>query len=336
MGRRCGGAVLAAVVALPLLAAGQGTETTMPRTPWGHPDLQGVWDYSTITPMQRSKEFADRAYLTEEEAQRLERAAVEREIAADTAPRPELRAGADVGGHARAWGLDQGTKVVRDRRTSLIIDPPNGRFPDFTPAGAADAKARQPFGAILPADSYVDLGLGDRCLNTLGLPLVPLPYNSNVQIFQTPDTVALNIEQNHTWRIIPLDGRPHMNIPQWVGNSRGRWEGDTLVVETKNFKALLPMIRSGRNIRLLVERFTRVGDDAIRYEFTVDDPVRFVSPWTAALTLRRQEGQIYQVACHEGNYSIVNILTALRAVDGTPDAPPEKPGAIPYDFDTLH
>ena len=324
---------LVAVLALsPAAAAAQAADPAEapPRTAWGDPDLQGVWDYSSITPMQRPERFGDREFLTREEATTMERGAVERDRAADAAPARRAVAGENVGAYNLFW-MDLGTRVVEDRRTSLIIDPPNGRFPALTEAGAAEARSRRGFGADLPADSHEDLGWGDRCMAVHGLPIAPLPYNSIVQIFQTPDHVAIYGESNRVWRIVPVTDRPHGRLRQWLGDARGRWEGDTLVVETTNFARLLQQVGSGRNIRSIVERFTRVGPGVIRYEYTVDDPVRWVRPWTAALSLRRIDGHAYEVACHEGNYSLENILRGLRAHDGTPEAPVAEPGVICWD-----
>ena len=322
-------AALAAALALtPAAAAAQTAEP--PRTAWGDPDLQGVWDYSSITPMQRPERFGDRAFLTREEAATLEQDAAARDRNAAAAPPRRAVAGENVGAYNLFW-MDLGTRVVEDRRTSLIVDPPTGRFPALTEAGAAEARSRRGFGADLPADSHEDLGWGDRCMAVHGLPIVPLPYNSIVQIFQTPDHVAIYGESNRVWRIVPLDDRPHGVLRQWLGDARGRWEGDTLVVETTNFQRQLQQVGSGRNIRSIVERFTRESAGIVRYEFTVDDPVRFVGPWTAALSLRKIDGHAYEVACHEGNYALENILRGLRALDGTPDAPAAEPGVLCWD-----
>ena len=318
------------VLALAPGAAAQPPAPEAPRTAWGDPDLQGVWDYASITPMQRPERFGDRAFLTREEAATLEQGAADRDRNAAAAPARRAVAGENVGAYNLFW-MDLGTRVVEDRRTSLIIDPPNGRFPALTEAGAAEARSRRGFGADLPADSHEDLGWGDRCMAVHGLPIVPLPYNSIVQIFQTPDHVAIYGESNRVWRIVPLDGGPHGRLRQWLGDARGRWDGDTLVVETTRFQRLLQQVGSGRNIRRLVERFTRESPGVIRYEFTVDDPVRFVGPWTAALSLRRIDGQVWEVACHEGNYAIENILRGARALDGTPEAPVAEPGVRCWD-----
>ena len=331
-GRRLHVVALAGLLALapPAADAQETADADLPRTPWGHPDLQGVWDYATITPMQRPERYGDRAYLTEEEAAALEAGAVERDRAADAAPARRARAGENVGAYNLFW-MDLGTQVVEDRRTSLIVDPPDGRHPALTDAGAAIAARRRGFGADLPADSHEELGLGDRCLGMHGIPLVPLPYNSIVQFFQTPDHVAIFGESMRIWRIVPLTERPHGAIRQWKGDARAHWDGDTLVVETTNFARLLQLVGSGPDIRSLVERFTLERPGLIRYEFTIDDPSRWVAPWTAALSLRRIDGLAYEVACHEGNYSLTNILRGLRAADGTPDAPTAEPDVLCWD-----
>ena len=319
------------------MAAAQTTATETPRTSWGDPDLQGVWDYSSITPMQRPAEYGDREFLTEEEVAQLEAAAEERDRAAAAAPVTRAEAG-DRGGansHSFVWGLELGTQIVEDRRTSRIIDPPNGRFPEMTDWGKADAATRYGFFDDAPADDYLDRGWGDRCLAIHGMPIVPLPYNSFVQIFQTPDHVAIMSEAFRIWRIVPLDGRPHGTLRQWLGDTRGHWDGDTLVVETTNFSRTLQQVGSGPTMRNLVERFTRMSPGVIRYEYTVDDPVKWTSPWTAAISLRMTEHAIYEVACHEGNYAMENILRGARAADGTPNELVFEDGKICFDCEPV-
>ena len=201
-------------VLAPVCAAAQATNTTAsPRTTWGDPDLQGVWDYATITPMQRQEKYGDREFLTEEEVAELERGAVERDRAADAAPARRAEAGANVGAYNRFW-MDYGTQVAEDRRTSRLIDPPNGRFPALTPAGEAMAKSRTGFGAEMPSDDYADLGWGDRCLAIHGLPINPLPYNSLVQLFQTPDPERLAVSGHDAVRFVDhseLTGRDQLD-----------------------------------------------------------------------------------------------------------------------------
>ena len=317
-----------------LLAASAAAQTAEPpRTPWGVPALGGLWDYSSITPMQRPEEYADQEYLTEDEAAALEQGAVDRErnILASPVNRAEAGDAAGANGHAWQWGLDFGTRVVADRRTSRIIDPPKGRFPEMTEAGKRDQARRRGFGAILPADDYRDLGQGDRCLALHGLPISPLPYNNLVQLIQARDYFVIYAEAFRTWRIVPITDRPHGVIRQRTGDARGRWDDDTLVVETTLFSNRLQQVGSGPNIRRLVERFTRESDDLIRYEYTVDDPTRWTSSWTAAISLRATAGPMYEVACHEGNYAIGNILRGHRAQDGTPKAAVAEPGVICWD-----
>ncbi len=324
-------AFLGALLLAPPIASAQ--TSAPPRTPWGDPALGGLWDYSSITPMQRPEEYADQEYLTEDQAAELEQAAVDREQNILAAPARPAEAGdaAGANGHAWQWGLDFGTKVVADRRTSRIIDPLNGRFPEMTEAGKQDQARRRGFGAILPADDYRELGQGDRCLALHGLPISPLPYNNLVQLLQTPDHFVIYAEAFRTWRIVPITDRPHGTIRQRTGDARAHWEGDTLVVETTLFSNRLQQVGSGPNIRRLVERFTRESEDLIRYEYTVDDPTRWTRHWTAAISLRTTPGPMYEVACHEGNYAIVNILSGLRAQDGTPKEPSAEPGVICWD-----
>ena len=254
--------------------------------------------------MARPAEFGDRAVMTEEEAAALARQSADSFESIDS--------GDAVPGHAihtRVF-LDFGIEPVPDRRTSLIVDPPNGRHPP-TVAGADEKRAALAgsFGPG-PFDSWEDLNLMDRCLGTIGFPIVPGPYNNNVQIFQTPDHVAILAESMHFVRIVPLDGRPRSGLRQFGGDGRGRWDDDTLVVESMRFDGELTMI--GSEPRRLVERFTREGD-ILQYEFTVDDPDIWEAPWTARVPLRKTEGPVFEYACHEGNYGLVNILSAARA-----------------------
>ena len=295
------------------------TAQSMLRTAWGDPALGGIWDFRSITPLQRPEELSEREFLTEEEAATLEQATVEREQQLLDRPARRTRAGASVdrgengalGAYNDFW-LDRGTTTIGTRRTSLIVDPPDGRVPMLTTAAAARAAARRAYRREHPADSWEDRGLNDRCMFTTGLPMVPSAYNNNVHLFQTPDHVVLLIEMTHTLRVIPLDGRPHGTLRQFVGDSRGRWEGDTLVVETKNFHRLTSVRGSTPEARL-IERFTRVGLGVIRYEFTVEDVETWARPWTAQVELLRTDEPLYEYACHEGNYSMAGILAGARA-----------------------
>ena len=302
-------------------------QTTVPRTAWGQPDLQGVWDFRTITPLQRPEELGEQEFLTEEEAANLEQETIDRNTRLLNRAAERTTAGGNVdrredgspGFYNNFW-LDQGTSTVGTRRTSLIIDPPNGRIPPITPEAQArlDAmrEARQ-----RPAHGPEDRSVAERCILgfNAGPPLNPSAYNNNIQLFQTPDHVVILTEMVHDVRIIPLDGRPHLSpdIRQWMGNSRGHWEGYTLVVDTTDFYYQTSFSQRQGSTRdmHLVERFRWVDADTLLYEFTVDDPATWTRSWTAAIPMTRSEEPIYEYACHEGNYGMLNILTGARAED---------------------
>ncbi len=327
MSRQCLACVatLSIVVAIPALtpatAAGQDAAGAALRTGWGDPALHGIWDFRSITPLQRPEEHAGREFLTTEEAASLEQATVDRELDLLLRPARRTRAGASVdrgedgalGAYNDFW-LDRGTTTQDSRRTSLIVDPPTGRMPPLTADAQRRRKERAAYRREHPADSWEDRGLNDRCMFTTGLPMVPSAYNNNVHVFQTPDHIAMLVEMTHTMRIVPLDGRPRGSQPirQFVGESRGHWEGDTLVVETMHFNRLVGLRGSTPDARL-VERFTRVGPDIIQYEFTIEDPATWTSPWTARVELKRTDEPLYEYACHEGNYSMEGILAGARA-----------------------
>ena len=301
---------LAAVLAQPGLALAQDAL----KTAWGAPDLQGVWDFRTITPLQRPEDLGDKAFLTEEEASAREQAVVERNLELWEADARRTEAGGSVGGYNNFW-MDQGTRIVGTRRTSLIVDPPNGRLPEMTEAGQArQAAGRGSFSTEIQ-DSYTDFSNSDRCLMgfNAGPPITPGGYNQNVQIFQTRDEVVLLTEMVHTTRVVPLDGRPPLDesVPQWSGDSRGHWEGDTLVVETSNFDAGRNWRGSTTDMRL-VERFSRTDADTLEYEYTVTDPDTWVGPWTVNLPMIRSDLPLFEYACHEGNYSMETMLTGAR------------------------
>ena len=282
------------------------------RAPDGHPDLQGTWNFSSLTPLERPAQFADKPVLTDAEAAEFERQTLDR-IDAD---RRRDTAEADVAqAYNNAW-YDRGTKVVGTKRSSLIVDPPDGRIPPLTASGqgvaAARAEARRERGA---ADGPEDRSLAERCLLfNAGPPLLPGPYNNNLQIVQTRDYVVIANEMIHDVRIVPLDGRPHLPaaIRRWQGDPRGHWDGDTLVVETTNFSDRTSVRGSSTQLRL-VERFTRVDAKTLDYQFTVDDPGVFARPWTVSLPMTASDGRIYEYACHEGNYAMSGILRGARA-----------------------
>jgi hypothetical protein len=304
---------LVAVLALFALASpapsAQRHAWTSPRTPDGHPDLQGIWDFRSATPLERPARFAGREFMTPDEVVEYERLALERE---DGRPPDDARTEQSV--HP-SWWLDYGKTVVGSRRTSLIVDPPDGKIPPQTAEAKQRAAARRAAaGTQGPADSYESRSLQERCI-TRGLPEVTLPgpYNNNLQIVQTPAYVLLFTEMIHDARVVPMDGRPHNspNVRSWMGDSRGRWEGDTLVIDTINFTDRTNFRGSGANLHL-VERFTRLDADTMEYRFTLDDPTTWTRPWTVAYPIVKTEGPIYEFACHEGNYGLRDILTGAR------------------------
>ncbi len=287
---------------------------TAPRTPDGHPNLQGVWDYRSMTPLERPRDLADKPFFTPEEAAAYERESVSRRDK-DRRTEDGLSAQADVAAAYNEFWWDYGKKLS-DLRTSLVVDPPDGRIPpltaDATAAGEARREARRGRG---PTPGPEDRGLWERCL-TLGVPRLSGAYNNNFQLFQAEDHVVILNEMIHDARIIPLDGRPHVDakIRQWLGNSRGRWDGDTLVVETANFSDKTSFRGARENLQL-TERFTRVASDTLLYEVTVEDPTTFERPWTIVLPMTQNEGLVYEYACHEGNYGMVNLLRGARVED---------------------
>jgi hypothetical protein len=280
----------------------------------GHPDLQGVYSFATATPLERPAALADKTVLTREEAAEFAQQQLARRAEADTP-----RRGGGVGGYNQFW-YEFGTEMVPDRRTSLIVDPPDGRLPPLTPEGQRRADAHRAQLRRL-AEGPEDRDASERCIlgYNAGPPMVPGGYNQHVQIVQTRDSVVIHNEMVHSARIVPLDGRPHLppELRLWSGDSRGRWEGDTLVVETRNFHDRVWNQFSQWNWASdeqmhVVERFTRVDADTLRYEFTVNDPGVWTRPWTAVVPLRRTGELMYEYACHEGNYGMAGILHGAR------------------------
>ena len=320
----CAAAVLAV---LPLSAIPVAAQT-VPRTAWGQPDLGGVWDFRTITPLQRPTSQADKEFLTAVEAANLEREVVDRniELAGREARRTEVTRSVDRGeagapGFYNNFWLDRGTRTIGTRRTSLVVDPPDGRIPDQTESAQSRAAERREYRRDHPADSFVNRSAYDRCILgfNAGPPVTPGGYNQNLQLFQTPDHVVLVTEMVHTARVVPLDGRPALadGIRQWSGDSRGHWEGDTLVVETANFSAQRGW-RGTTEGMTLVERFTRIDADTLEYEFTVTDPETWTAPWTVQIPMRRNDLTLFEYACHEGNHSMEGILGGARADERAP------------------
>jgi len=285
---------------------------TPPRTSWGDPDLQGTWNNGTITPLERARGACEKELLTKAEEEEINEQS-------DARATPENRprdAAQDVElAYDQVW-WDRGKSIGR---TSLIVDPKDGRLPPLTPQGeklmAQRAAALAGRGAF---DSWTDRPLQERCILYHGVPPLPTGYNNNYEITQAPGVVAILHEEIHEVRIIPLDGRPHAgsSIRQWMGDSRGHWDGDTLVVETTNFRpdATFRFPADPATLRV-IERFRRVAPDGIDYQFTVENPTFYSSSWTATLPMRPGDGLIYEYACHEGNYSLTDILGGARKAE---------------------
>jgi hypothetical protein len=334
--------VTAAVLQVPVAgqAPASATKTTtvasiaVPRTEWGQPDLRGIWNFGSATPLQRPDALADKDFLTDEEA-----AAVEEQTAKTRSDESRASSCGGVGNYNSFW-YDQGGKVVGSKRTSLVVDPPDGRIPRLTPEvqkrQAAEREARNGVSNDAPTpggwlEELGPAGLRVRCVfgNNSGPPMTPGPYNNNVQLFQTPGYVVILNEQIHNARIVPLDGRPHLgqHMRQWSGDSRGHWEGDTLVVDTTNFlrETVFTFYGSSANMHL-VERFTRVDAETLTYEYTVTDPTTWTRPWTVQFPMTKTKGPLYEYACHEGNYGLVAILSGARAQEKAAEEAANKKG----------
>jgi hypothetical protein len=277
----------------------------------GRRDLQGIWTNATLTPLERPAELAGKEFFTPAEAAEYEKQGRDR----NNADRRDSNAEADLAVGYNAIWWDRGTHVVSTRRTSVVVDPPDGRIPPLTPEAQRKAAARAEATRLRPADGPENRSLADRCIvrGTAGPPMLPAGYNNNYQILQTPEHVAILIEMIHDARIISVDGRPHLGkkIRQWMGDSRGRWEGNTLVVDTTNFTGKTNFRGSGENLHV-VERFTRVDESTLLYQFSVDDPQSFARPWSGEIPMKKVEGPLFEYACHEGNLSMENILTIAR------------------------
>ena len=311
------------IVLLPLAAAAQSASDEIPRTAWGAPDLQGIYDFGTATPFQRPAELAGRATFTAEEA------AVQEQINAAQFAEGLNTENLTPPNYNNFW-FDNGSGVLPTQQSSLVVDPPDGRLPAFTEQqerrfeaerAAGGLPARMHFGGI-GVDGPEDRGLGERCLLGFnsGPPLMPSAYNNYMQLFQTEDYVVILTEMVHEARIIPLDGREHLSrgIPQWLGDGRGRWEGDTLVIETENFRADRGMTIGGSSPgpsdkMLLTERLSRLNDDYLLYEYTYDDAEVYTGTFSVSIPLRNTDNAVFEYACHEGNYGLLNILEGARA-----------------------
>ena len=314
-------AAVVAVVALAAPAAAQDGDWTLPRTPDGQPDLQGVWANNNATPLERPPEWAGKERLTDEELAELRAAAALAVDDGDALFGDQLVLAAIERTQATSYDPTTGNYnqfwiAERDfnDRTSLVVDPSDGRLPALT----ASARDRQ---AMLrahrrdhPADSYTDRPLSERCV-TYGVPRLGAGYNSYYQIFQSPDHVVVYHEMNHDARIIPIDGTPPLDddVRLWHGDSRGYWEGDTLVVETANYSSQATFRGMSSEHLRVTERFTRVGPRTLNYEVTIDDPTTYTRPWTVLIPLMGTTDAIYEYACHEGNIGMDGILAGHRA-----------------------
>jgi hypothetical protein len=286
-------------------------------TPWGDPDIQGIWNNVTATRLERPDDLGDQEVLTDEDA-----AAYSQQIAAERAEREakpaeeHARERTGTGYAASIWF--ETTDTLSGNRTSLLVDPADGHLPPLTSVAAKVAEGERDARRDRPADTWWDRGPYERCVSR-GLPGAMMPgfYNHNYQILQAPGYVVILVEMIHDVRIVPLDGRPHIEsgMTQWLGDSRGRWEGTTLVVETTN----LPHVDQ-RNVAVfgtseqgrVIERFTRLDADTMDYQVTVDDLATFTAPWTASIPMTQIEGPLFEYACHEGNYALPNILAGHR------------------------
>jgi hypothetical protein len=307
---------IAVVILCVVAGSGAGAQDTVRRTAWGDPDLEGIWTNATLTPLQRPSELAGKEFFTAEEAAQFRRTRIEQ----TNADRP-LPPG-QVGAYNDAF-FERGTSLVASGRTSLVVDPPDGRIPELTPEAQRKVDERRKRETASPADTPEDRWLTERCiLFGATVPMLPEPYNNNYRIIQSPGYVTILVEMNHDARVIPLDGRPHLStaVQQWIGDSRGRWEGSTLVVETTNLKFNhqsrfgVGYLNGLSDDRLKVtERFTITDANTLTYRATIEDATVFVRPWTVELPMQRAAGPIYEVACHEGNYGMFNILSGHRA-----------------------
>jgi len=310
---------LAIATAIVSWSAGSAAGQAKLRTPDGQPDLQGTWSMATITPFERPANLAGKEFFTPQEAQAFEKAT----LAQGNMDRRDGTAEADVGRAYNDFWWDRGTKVVWTLRTSLVVDPKDGRIPPMTPAGRQRQQEQRGANSNRghEFDGPENRPLPERCLvlQGAGPPITPTAYNNNVQIVQGSGYVALLVEMGHETRVIPTDGHPHLpeDVRQWKGDSRGHWEGDTLVVETTNFSEKNLFRGASPNMKL-IERFRRVDADRLIYQFTVDDPATWAQPWTVEIPVMKTPGTgaLYEYACHEGNYGLAGVLSGARKAEG--------------------
>jgi len=314
-------AVVLVMVATLRVVAQSGVASEPARTPDGQPHISGIFTFRTLTPLQRPLALEGQDTLSLEEAaafEATERTRLNRDLFDPISGAPsagyQSRSEGGVLSYNEFW-YERGVELTKDKRTSLVVDPPDGRIP-FREAYQAGSRIRRLNNRNGFADSYTDRTLADRCIMgfNAGPPMVSSAYNNNVHILQVPGYVVILNEMVHNARIISLDGRAHGNLRQWSGDSRGRWEGETLVVETEHFLRETSLGGSSRDTRL-VERFRRVDPDTVMYEFTVEDTNNFARPWTATMPLRRTDGPLFEYACHEGNIGLHGILAGARRKD---------------------
>jgi hypothetical protein len=300
------------LLTLATICVAQNKPYAPPKTPDGKPDLQGVWTNVTLTPLERPQNLADKAFFTPAEAAAFEKQVIER----NNADRRDGGAEADVGrAYNDAW-YDRGTRVVKTLRTSLIVDPPDGHVPAMLPEASKRQQDRLAQNRGHQFDGPENRSLAERCLiwPTLGPPMLPSFYNNNYQIVQGPGYVAIVVEMIHDVRMIPTDGRPHLpsNVRLWMGDPRGHWEGNTLVVDTTNFTNKTAFRGSGENLHL-IEKFTRTDPETLMYEVTVEDSSTWTRPWKIEIPMRKTNDPVYEYACHEGNYAMEGMLAGARA-----------------------
>lgn len=328
------GAAAVILLAMPVFgqnappAAKTSTQTwKAPRARDGHPDLEGIWTNKTITPLERPKSLGNKAFFTEQEAEAFTKTTLERTD-------KDKRGGGvrDVLNAYNAFWWDSGTKVLPNMRTSIVVDPPDGRIPPLTEhrqaelqesAEAIKIRCQRPgcqiqnSGQPGPADTPQDLDLMTRCISFgTVVPMLPSAYNNDYQIVQSPGMVAIDTEMVHDVRRIPIDGSPHLpsNVREWTGDPRGHWEGDTLVVDSTNFTSEHGGRLRGADENLhITERFTRVGPETLLYQFTVDDPTAFTKSWSGEIPLTKIDGPVFEYACHEGNIGMRDILASAKA-----------------------
>ena len=304
-------------LAAPLLA--QKTAYKAPRTPDGAPDLQGIWTNQTLTALERPADLAGKQFFTAAEAD----AYAKRLVELNNADRRDGGAAADVSRAYNDFWWDRGTKMAPTLRTSLVIDPKDGKIPALTPEAQKRNADRAAYRRNHASDGPEDRSLAERCLiwPTGGPPMMPSFYNNNYEFVQSPGYLAIWIEMIHDVRMIPIaasakEARAHppTNVRLWMGDPVGHWEGDMLVVDSTNFTANNGFRGSGENLHL-VERFTRAGPALVLYEFTMDDPEIFVKPWSVQVPMTRTEGPLLEYACHEGNYAMEGILAGARKAE---------------------